>query len=311
MKSHPADQISMVCANFANREAFEPVLTDWIQFLGARPGEIVVVDGGSDEATHDMYWSLFKRKVIDKLQVIRKEHPENHKDLCYYQEHAAGAIATKPYVLFWKGDTLPYRKGHDEWLAQAIDFLEREDTFAVGGSFNIPSKHHDAPWPGWYFSDKCSLNFSLMKRVSFMKAIEEYAGEYVTSGFRGENPGAPTNQERYLCEVAFERYIERHGKFTLTKIEDPTWTVFHTNAAGKKLNRVREDYLARKNIERFMNHGRVVKLHGGCYYGMKRDYMKEFRCAVGKSAIGPAWRALKRTISHVRGIFDTPKRAMQ
>ena len=43
MKSHAADQISVVCVNFANREAFEPVLTDWIQFLGSRPGEICVV----------------------------------------------------------------------------------------------------------------------------------------------------------------------------------------------------------------------------------------------------------------------------
>ena len=146
--SHPAEQVSMVCANFGNAEAFEPVLSDWVAFLGHRPGEIVVVDGGSDERTHDLYWSMFKRRLIDKLQVIRREHGDNSRETCFIQEHTAAAIASKPYVLFFKSDTLPYRDGHEEWLAQAMQFLDRDDTFAVGGSFNIPSRHHDAPFPG-------------------------------------------------------------------------------------------------------------------------------------------------------------------
>ena len=287
--------VSLVAANFANSQTFADVLGDWIEFLGGRPGEIVVVDGGSDRTTHELYWNLFSAGKIDKLQLIRSDHPENNKNLCFVQEHTAGAIASRPYLLWFKSDTLPYRKGHDIGLPEAIDYLQRDDTFAIGGSFNIPSRHHDA-WPGWYFSHKCSENFALMKRESFIAAMEEFAGGYISSGFRGPSPSESKNQSRYLVEVAFEKYIERHNRFTLVREEDPSWTVFHTNIMGPKLAQVRRDYLARKNVEKYMNAGHVIALNGGCYYGKSRPFIRELRVAVGASRIGPAWRKLKRML---------------
>jgi hypothetical protein len=292
------NQLSLVCANFGSHETFRDVLSDWITFLGGRPGEIVIVDGGSKKSTTDLYWQMFNDGLIDKLQVIRPTHPDNSKDLCFLQEHTAGAIASKPYLLWYKSDTLPFREGHERWLPEAIEQLDRDDTFAVGGSFNIPSKHHDAPWPGWYFSHKCSENFALMKRSSFMDAMEEFAGRYIASGFRGDSPADPRGQRRYLVEVAFEKYIERHQKYTLVKEEDPTWTVFHTNVLGEKLVKVRQDYIARHDIHRHLNAGYQIPLRGGCYYGQKRDYFKELRVGFGASALGPMWRAIKRMVVH-------------
>lgn len=300
MSESALKQVSLVAANFKNHETFASVLEDWFTFLGGKPGEVVVVDGGSDARTHQMYWELFNAGKIDKLQVIRREHPENHKDLCFIQEHTAGAIAAKPYLLWFKSDTLPFRKGHDNWLDEAIGYLDREDTFAVGGSFNFPCKHHDAPWPGWYFSHKCSENFSLMKRSSFVAAMEEFAGRYIASGYQAPSPADPTGQARYLIEIAWERYIERHNKYTLVKEEDPTWTIFHTNVLGEKLVKVREDYLARREVEKFMNAGVKAQftqpLLGGTYYGQPRRPWIELRVAAGASTLGPAWRAIKRAL---------------
>ncbi len=287
------NSVSMVAANFGNAEVLADVLGDWFNFLGAKPGEVVLVDGGSDPATQRVYWDLFSAGKIDKLQVIRNDHPENSKNLCFIQEHTAGAIASRPYLLWFKSDTLPFRQGHDNWLAEAIDYLDRDDTFAIGGSFNIPSKHHDA-WPGWYFSDKCSENFALMRRDRFIAAMQEFAGDYIASGFRGAGPADANGQHRYLVEVAFERYIQNHGQYTLVKIEDPTWTVFHTNLTGQRLVRAREKYLARIDIERHMNAGRVFALNGGCYYGMSRPIWKEIRVALGASVLGGPWRAVKK-----------------
>jgi hypothetical protein len=289
------DSVSLVAANFGNPEALADVLDDWFTFLGGKPGEVVIVDGGSDPATQRVYWDLFSAGKIDKLQVIRGDHPENNKNLCFIQEHTAGAIASRPYLLWFKSDTLPFRQGHDNWLAEAIDYLDRDDTFAVGGSFNIPSKHHDA-WPGWYFSDKCSENFALMKRDRFIAAMREMAGDYIASGFRGPSPSEARGQSRYLIEVAFERFIEKHGQYTLVKVEDPTWTVFHTNLTGPRLARARQNYLARIDIQRHMNAGSVIALNGGCYYGMSRPYWKEMRVALGASPLGGPWRKLKKML---------------
>ncbi|MDP9174833.1 MAG: hypothetical protein M3O30_13360 [Planctomycetota bacterium] len=288
-------QISLVAANFGNAETFSAILEDWFRFLGGKPGEVVIVDGGSDQATQAMYWKLYCDGKIDKLQVIRPTHPDNNKDLCFIQEHTAGAIASKPYLLWFKSDTLPFRQGHDNWLSDAVGYLDRDDTFAVGGSFNIPSKHHDA-WPGWYFSHKCSENFALMKRENFIKAMEEFAGEYIASGFRGMSPAQRGRQARYLVEVAFEQFIAKHEKYTLVKVEDPTWTVFHTNVLGPDLVKVREDYLARRDVEKYMNAQINNRIWGGCYYGKPALKWDHFKWTVGDSPLGPVIRAVKRAI---------------
>jgi hypothetical protein len=291
--SEALSQISMVSANFGNAAAFEPLLEDWFRFMGGRAGEVVVVDGGSSPQTHAVYWKLFNEGKIDKLQVIRGEHFENHKDKCYYQEYHAGAIAGKPYILFFKTDTLPYREGHDNWLSEAIQYLERDDTFAVSGAFNIDSKHHEA-WPGWYFSHKCSLNFALMKRSSFMKAMEEFAGDYIAGGFRGTSPAASTGQSRFLVEVAFERYIQNNKKYALVRVEDPSWTIFHTNIHGKKLLEVREKYLARVDVERHMNARTYNRVWSGCFYGMPPKRWVNLKWKLSESPLGSILRAAKR-----------------
>lgn len=281
-----AGLVSMLCANFRNAEAFEPVLLDWFEFVGGRPGEVVVMDGGSDRRTHQLYFDMLDKGLIDKLQLIRPDHPDNNKETCYIQEIHVGQFASKPYLLFWKSDTLPYRRGHEGWLVDAIRWLDRPDTFAVGGSFNVPARHHDA-WRDderaqWYFSDQCSVNFCLMKRDSFVAATEEYAGEFIRSGFRSENPGKGTGYERYIIERSFELYMRRHGMFTLTRVEDDSWTVFHTNAVGERLVELREKYLKRVDVRRYMNAGNVVPLHGGCFYGKHHDRIAEARVALGR-----------------------------
>lgn len=290
------ESVSLVSANFGNAQVYRRILLDWFEFLGGKPGEVVVVDGGSDLETQTAYWQLFQDNLIDKLQLIQPHHPDNNKDSCYIQEYTAGAIASKPYLMWFKIDTLPYREGHACWLAEAIAYLDRDDTFAVGGSFNASAKHHDA-WDGWYFSEKCSENFSLMTRQTFVTAMQEFAGTFIASGFRGTNPAAATGQGRYLLEVAFERYMQRHKKYTLVRIEDPTWTVFHTNVAGERLAAVRNKYRARKAIDGYLNAGLSRIEHGGRYYGQPLGGgIRRVRVRAGRSWLGPYWRALKRLI---------------
>ncbi|NJR39750.1 MAG: hypothetical protein HC781_14165 [Leptolyngbyaceae cyanobacterium CSU_1_4] len=149
---------------------------------------------------------------------------------------------------------MPYRQGHEGWVEESVGYLEREDVFAVGGSYNLPAKLKDA-WDGWYFSQKCSFNFALMKRTNYMKAMYEFAGDYIASGFTHENPAAATHQSRYLVEVAMEQYLERHQVYMLSKVEDPSWTVFHTNVHEERLQAARKRYRARRDIKRFMNVG--------------------------------------------------------
>ncbi len=296
-------EISMVTANFGDAMVFADILQDWFQFLGGKPGEVVVVDGGSDMETHAVYWRLFQEGLIDKLQVIHSNNEDNSagKESCHIMEYTSGAIASKPYLLLFKADTLPYKKGHDTWLDEAISYLERDDVFAFSGSYNIPSKHHEA-WPGLYFSHKCSLNFALMKRSTFMTSVHELADAYILSGFKGQNPCDSTNQGRFLIEIAWETYMQRHNMYTLTKIEDPSWTVFHTNTHDQRLKKTREKYLARRDINRYMNAGysdAEPVPNRWLYYGESplarlSKQLQTLQVAFGRSPAGPYWRQLKR-----------------
>ncbi len=298
------DDVSLVTNNFGDALVFADILLDWFRFLGGKPGEVVVVDCGSDRETQTIYWNLFKEGLIDKLQLIQSNHEDNYGGIesGYKKEYTAGAIASKPYLLWFHVDTLPYREGHDNWLEESISYLERDEVFAVGGAFNLPSKHHDA-WPGWYFSDKCSLNFALMKRSTFMKATHEFAGPYIMAGFKGENPAEVMvpGKARYLFEVAFEEYIQRNKMYTLCKVEEPTWTVFHTNTHEERLKKTREKYLARKDIERFMNAGfsnEEPRPDRAIYYGQPPiGIIKRLRIMFGRSLVGPYWQQLKQKLT--------------
>jgi hypothetical protein len=287
------EQVALITANFGDGVVLADVLSDWFKFLGGRPGQVVLLDNGSDAATRQATWQCFEQGLIDKLLMVHPKHGDTGKERAHIAEHTAPAIATKPYLLFVKIDTLPFREGHDQWLAEAIAMLDREDTFAVGGSFNVPSEHHPAE-AGWYFSHKCSENFALMKREKFIAAIEEFAGAYISSGYRSPNPAAQTGQDRFLIEVAWERYIEKHQVYTLVRREDPSWTVFHTNVHNQQLAQVRQDYLQHKNVQPYMNAGRINRVHSGCYYGMERYRWDEFRWAVGDSPLGSFVRFFKR-----------------
>lgn len=295
-------QVSLVSANFGDGQAIPDVLEDWFRFLGGKPGEVVFVDGGSDHETQQVCWDLFTQGVIDKFQVIQSYHPENRRDACYVQEYYAGALASKPNVLFCKMDTLPFREGHKDWVAEALAFLERDDIFSFGGGLSLPHDHHPA-WEGYYFSHVCSLNFALMKRKRFMGALHETANEYLLAGFTGENPSISWGP-RYLVEYSFAEYIKRHGCYNLVKIEDETWTIFHTNSHGADLVQTRENYYARQDVTRYMNMTLLSTEEMPVwkrYYGKKPPGMlRRLRYRLGSSRLGPPWRKLRKKAYHLR-----------
>jgi hypothetical protein len=290
----------MVTANFGEATVFADIIQDWFDFLGGKPGEVVVVDCGSSAETQGIYWQMFQEKLIDKLQLIHDSSDDFGKDKGFIKEYTAGAIASKPYLLTFKTDTLPFRKGYDNWLAEAISYLDRNDVFAISGSWNLPSKHSDA-WDGWYFSKFCSYNLALMKRSSFMAAAHEFANDFILSGFKGKNPAAETGQDRYFIEVAFERYMQRHQLYTLSKVEDPNWTVFHTNVHNERLRETREKYLKRQGIEKYMDSGNSLETRmpsKALHYGKPpRSLTRRLQIAAGASFLGPYWRSFKEGIA--------------
>lgn len=295
-------QLSLVTNHFGDHEVFGDILQDWFNFLGGKPAQVVVVDGGSSAEAQQVVRELAQRGMIDTLDLLPAQDPVDIslRETAYIEEYKSGALARNPYILFFHADTLPYRNGHADWLVEALAYLQRPDVFAISGSFNLYVKQREA-WQNWYWTDRCSLNFALMKRELFIASTEEYAGDFIRSNFVSGNPAAATKQDRFVIELAFEKYMATHQRLTLIQHEDPCWLVFHTNTRGARLKKTRADLYARKNITPYFDSGANPKftLPQLAYYGHPLPgALKRARICFGQSRVGPSWRAFKQRLRH-------------
>lgn len=258
--SHPADQLTLAISGYKGRSrAIATVLGDWFDFIGSRPAEVIYIDGGSPRPTTKALTTLLNSGLIDKLQLINPKSWENSFERCYIQEYQSGNLATQPYILFIKPDMLPFRSGHDDWLAQDIAALESPDTFAITTTHLIdpPTQRDDT----YQNHDFASLNFTLMKRDSFHEAMTEQAGDFINSNFRGtypDNIDCEPQYRRALLEWAWQGHCREHGKHTQARIESIDWTIYHINKLDGKLLSYRKAYRARRGVEKYFNEPKAL-----------------------------------------------------
>ena len=196
----------------------ETFLSGWFQFLGGKPAEVVLVDYGSSLEVQQGYWELFLKKQVDKLQLSHPSALETSVLPQHVQLYNAGAVACKTYLL-WVDTSTPLPVGHSNWLEEAIGCLSKNKAVAITTGTGKTMTDHE-PGQGWYCSDRCNLNFALMKRSVFIAATDAYAGDYITAGFTGQNPAALENREEEMIQVALEKYCQRHNLYSFCKLED-------------------------------------------------------------------------------------------
>ncbi len=263
------NKVSLCIPNYKNAKAFGVILQEWISFIGERPDEIVVVDGGADSEIFQVYADLFKEGLIDKLFVLNPNHPENDKDLCHIQEFWSGALSRNEYIMFIKPDTLPYRKGYENWLDEYKSLLEDSKIFSISGSYST-TKPLGEYNEDFYYLQYTSLNFCIMKRNSYFAALD-FVWEMVKKGWQCENPYSKISpvHARCLVETAWKIYCEKKDLIVLARKENSNWTIFHTNLKDDKIIKALEKYKARKNIKHFMN-------SSGKYYSGHNIYLHCF-----------------------------------
>jgi hypothetical protein len=248
---HPAERLTLAISGFGGSSSLRPILLDWFEFLGSRPGEVVYVDGGSSPRTQRALVALVQEGLIDRLELLNPAHWENHFTRCYIQEYRAGWLATKPSVCFIKMDTLVHRTGHEDWLAHDLAKLDDPKVFAITNTHLMePAKGRDGPY---LVSDFASLNYAIMKRERWEAALREQIGAFIDAGFEGEYPSHIECEERYrraLVEWAWQAHIRRHGLVTLGRAESRDWVVFHANKMDGKLLALRRRLRAGDDLER-------------------------------------------------------------
>jgi hypothetical protein len=287
--------LSMISANYGNLELAEPIHEDWFRFLGGRPEEVVFVENGSPLRGQAALFEGAKQGWISKLLSVRPGVFDVGKHQAFIAEVSALAMATRPLALLYHLDVLVSRRGHDDWLVDAQQRLRDPDVYAIGGSFNAPSKSAEYD-EDWYLSKKLSGNFALMPRTRYQDAWLNVAGSFMRSGYREEHP-LPVPARRFLMEVGLEQLLDTRDWRTMVRRENRDWSILHTNLNGNALAAARERALNGEGIERYLNAGDAptVTEHGKDlkYFGQPRlSLSRKLRIAMGASPVGPLYRKL-------------------
>jgi hypothetical protein len=227
--------------------------------------------------------------LIDRLDLTPRHAWENHRDLCYVQEYRSGALCTRELILFAKLDTLPYRRGVDNWLAEEAAALQDPGVFAI----SLPG----APKPisrslgmrGAYLaSDFVSLCFALMKRTEFVRSCREQMGEFIDSGFRGEypshiaaRPDVTPGLRRALVELLWTEHCRKHGLAALARKQTVDYQINHVNVWGPALLAIRSRYRAREDVGPTLNRVGPYKGPRSAYRRMIADLEALTRARIG------------------------------
>lgn len=262
MASGLLERVSLAVSGIHGAGALEVVLRDWFDFLGGRPGEVVYVDGGSGPGpAMDELERMKRAGMIDTLHAVAPDAWENHRDRCYVQEWRSGALCTRDIIVFAKLDTLPYRRGHGDWLAQDVAALEQPGVMAISmAGAPKPISVKGGARGAYVESDFVSLCFAIMKRGMFEESMRAQMGAFIDSNFQGAYPEAiakrpevPQGLLRALVELAWTEHCRARGLVALGRRQSREWQVNHVNVWGPKLLPIREAYRARIDIERTLD----------------------------------------------------------
>lgn len=298
------ERVSLAVSGIHGAGALEVVLRDWFDFLGGRPGEVVYVDGGSGPGPAlDELERMKRAGMIDTLHAVAPDAWENHRDRCYIQEWRSGALCTREIIVFAKLDTLPYRRGHDDWLAQDIAALDQPGVMAISMAGAPKPINIKGSERGVYVeSDFVSLCFAIMKRSKFEESMRVQMGAFIDSNFQGAYPEAiakrpevPQGLLRALVELAWTEHCRARGLVALGRRQSREWQVNHVNVWGPKLLPIREAYRARIDVERTLDSTkeyRGPRPRGKRITGDLALLWRSVRCAVGLRALRDGERSV-------------------
>lgn len=256
------DRLSLCISGFGATSTLAVVLEDWFEFLGGKPSEVIYVDGGSPRGDQERLVGLVQRGLITRLELIPPDSWENDFTRCYIQEYRSGMLARGEFVCFIKPDTIPLRRGHEEWLEEDAAKLDEAGVLAITNAHLVePARAREGVYDVHEFA---SLNFCLMKGVRFHESMQDQAGAFIASGFRGQYPAdLDTDGPEYrraLVEWCWRGHCRRHGMRTLARREGPDWMIFHINKKGRRF----------LSIRRAMRQGRGVEPHFNKVKGLYR-----------------------------------------
>lgn len=228
------------------------VLEDWFEFLGGQPaGVVFAVTPAANPPS--VYAELADEGLIDRTIYLDAGGRSVYEMEIAALRTAVEAAATE-WILLAKLDTLPYRKGHEDWLDETIAALRASDCIGLVGS---GSMYYDVrPGPGPFVRvRRFTNNFAIIRRADWLAIQDRFVGRDL-DGPLLRKPEFAGDMVRIAGEIAVDEYLNENGLFLLARRESRQWSVFHVNVWGDRLRQVRQKYRARAGIAPHLFRGR-------------------------------------------------------
>lgn len=262
------------------------VLEDWLIFLNGRPKQIIFTVSPINNPP-PIYKQLHTERLIDTIIYLE---PKGRSVAQIEPEAIRTAIeaAQTKWILLIKLDTLPFRRGHGDWLTKTVYIMEKYNCWGITGSGGI---YHDAylVQQGYSRTQKFSNNFSIFPRQDWLDIQDIYTGkEFDGLLFANSTDSVDSKGDalRFISEEAVETFLKENNRYMLVQWESLEWSVFHVNVWGEKLREIRESYSKRINVSPYLFKSKPIFISmfppWNLYYGYpKPGWFKRIRIWFG------------------------------
>ncbi len=212
------------------------IVGDWLDFMGIPVEELVLYIGPDPELRIALERFSREREVTLKVVGVAP------KEVLFTEEsrilRELFAAAASQYALLFKLDSFPYREGNENWLAETINELKTSGALYFTACA-LPYRVDTQGTKPFLHTKRISNNCLIIRPSDWRSILTPMWTNEVKYG-------------RYASEGLFEDYCAAEGAFGLRRINTPEWRIFHTNVWGQRGQKVRADFKAGRNIDKFM-----------------------------------------------------------
>ena len=237
-----------------SRKLVKEVLQDWQQFLTYKPTKVTAAIENSPDAI--AFWDAIKADGLIDDYITIDLTKRSAREVCAEAIFELVCKAETKWVMSINMDVLPFRVGNENWMAETLDTMEKNNCIGFSGSFRSHLNERNADKT--YSTRSFSANFGFIEKKVWETAVRDTIS--TIDSLNHNKSASILSQNRYVIESSIENYLFASGNRILFMEDSNEMSVFHTNFWEDDLAEIRERYHKRIGIRPYLNIGKKTLL---------------------------------------------------
>lgn len=212
-----------------------PILEDWVEFVGNNLNELIVLTSSDDKILEALKEICNRENITLRwagVAVVSKDWDEDG----YLKKQLD--ITLSDYALIFKLDTIPFRRGRDDWFLDAINVMNKKKAFFITGTTQ-PYKADLEIDKTYLFTQRVSNNFLIIRPKDWLNLLGKYKEE-------------TKNRGRFATEARLEIHCKKTDSFGIRIRNVMDWRIFHTQLWDGRLMIARQRFKEGLDVSNYM-----------------------------------------------------------